>query len=250
MNSALFCKSFVFKILRFSTYKYTDNSEGVRTNYLAYMAEGHARIRTDTETVEIGEGDVFFIPDGCKYRSYWYGEPRIEFISLGFGCMPDFEGRSYPPQVLLRDDATVAVMRSLAEKKVLDGADVGRFYTLLGALLPRMVYREKTGKSALVDKATRLIAADPHRSVGDLARACAVSESALYAAFKKCGGKSILAVKNEAIMERAAELLVSTDDSVEEISRRLSFSSGAYFRKCFKAHFGLSPRALRKKHEI
>ena len=49
---------------------------------------------------------------------------------------------------------------------------------------------------------------------------------------------------------RAAELLVSTDDSVEEISRRLSFSSGAYFRKCFKAHFGLSPRALRKKHEI
>lgn len=250
MNSALFCKSFVFKTLHFSNYKYTDNSEGVRTNYLAYMTEGHARIRTETETVEISEGDVFFIPDGCKYRSYWYGDPKIEFISLGFGCMPDFEGRSYPPQVLPRDEKAVSAIREIAEKKVLDGTVIGQFYTLLGELLPHMSYRQRTGKSSLVDKATRLILSDPHRSVRALAKDCAVSESALYAAFKKSSDKSILEVRKQAVMERAAELLISTDDSVEEISRRLEFSSSAYFRKCFKAHFGVSPRAMRKKHEI
>ena len=250
MNSAIFCKSFVFKYLRFSHYKYTDNSEGVHANYLAYMVEGHARLRTDTETVEIGEGDLFFIPDGCKYRSYWYGDPKIEFISLGFGCLPNFENRSYPPQILPWDGEAVAVMRSLAQKKTLDGADVGRFYTLLGSFLPRMTYRRKTGQSDLVERAKRLILADPHLSTGELAKRCAVSESALYAAFKKSSDRSILEFRRDTVMERAKELLISTDDPVEEISRRLAFSSGAYFRKCFKERFGVSPRALRKQYEI
>lgn len=250
MNSAIFCKSFAFKILRFTHYKYTDNSQGVRTNYLAHMTAGHARLRTQDETVEIKEGDVFFIPDGCKYRSYWYGDPEIEFVSLGFSCLPNFENRSYPPQILPRNEETVALIRSLAERKTLDGADVGRFYTLLGTLLPQMTYRKKTGQSDLVEQAKRLILAEPRRSVREIAKACAVSESALYAAFKKYSGKSIHEVRTDTVMERAKELLVSTDHSVEEISRRLEFSSGAYFRKCFKAHFGISPRALRKKHEI
>lgn len=250
MNSTLFCKSFVFNSFRFSHYKYTDNSEGVRTNYLAYMTEGHARIRTDTETVTVEEGDLFFIPDGCKYRSYWYGDPKIEFISLGFGCLPNFENRSYPTQVLPRDEEAVAVMRELADRKVLDGAAIGRFYTLLGTLLPRMIYRQETGQSALVDKAKRMILAEPHLTARELAKRCAVSESALYAAFKKGSDKSILEVRNEIVMGRAKELLISTDDPIEEISRRLEFSSGAYFRKCFKERFGVSPRALRKNFEI
>lgn len=250
MNNALFCKSFAFQVLRFSHYKYTDNSAGVRTNYLGYMIKGHARLRTEAETVEIAEGDLFFIPDGCKYRSYWYGDPKIEFVSLGFGCLPNFENRSYPPQVLPRDEGAAAVMREIAEQAPPDGVIVGRFYTLLGTLLPRMTYRRETGQSALVDRVKRLILEDPHLSVSELAKRFAVSESALYAAFKKGSEKSMLEVKHETIMARAKELLISTDDSVEEISRRLAFSSSAYFRKCFKEHFGVSPRALRKHYEI
>lgn len=250
MNSTLFCKSFVFNNFRFSHYKYTDNSEGVRTNYLAYMTEGHARIRTEAETVTIEEGDLFFIPDGCKYRSYWYGDPKIEFISLAFGCFPNFENRNYLLQVLPQSAEAVAVMRELAEKKVPDAVAVGQFYTLLGTLLPHMIYRQETGQSALVEKVKRLILEDPRLTAHELAKRCAVSESALYASFKKGSDKSILEVRNEIIMERARELLISTDDSVEEISRRLAFSSSAYFRKCFKAHFGVSPRVLRKRYEI
>lgn len=250
MNSTLFCKSFAFNTFRFSQYKYTDNSGGVRTNYLAYMAEGCARLKTERETVVIEEGDIFFIPDGCKYRSYWYGDPKIEFISLGFGCLPNFENRNYLPQVLPRNEEAVAVMRALADRRVLDGAAIGRFYTLLGSLLPAMTYRAETGQSALVDKVTRLILADPHMPVRQLAKQCAVSESALYAAFKKASDKRILEVRADVVMERAKELLISTDASVEEISRQMAFSSGAYFRKCFKAHFGVSPREMRRRHEI
>ena len=51
-------------------------------------------------------------------------------------------------------------------------------------------------------------------------------------------------------MERAKALLISTDYSVEEISRSLEFSSGAYFRKCFHETFGISPRQMRQNAEI
>ena len=54
----------------------------------------------------------------------------------------------------------------------------------------------------------------------------------------------------EIVLTRARELLTSTNDSVEEISRRLGFSSGAYFRKCFKKQFGASPREIRRHSEI
>jgi AraC-like DNA-binding protein len=53
-------------------------------------------------------------------------------------------------------------------------------------------------------------------------------------------------VKKSVIMEAAKDLLVSTDQPVEEISRMLNFSSSVYFRKCFKEHFGISPRQMRK----
>jgi transcriptional regulator GlxA family with amidase domain len=47
-------------------------------------------------------------------------------------------------------------------------------------------------------------------------------------------------------MEKARELLTSSDLSIEEIARKLNFSSGAYFRKCFKEYYNASPREMRK----
>jgi AraC-like DNA-binding protein len=250
VNSALFCKSFSFNTFSFVQYKYTDNNRGTRTNYLAYLIKGHARFRIENETVTMTKGDILFIPEGCRYRSYWYGDPKIEFISLGFRCLPNFQNLNYPLQILPRDEKAAEVMREIAAHKSLDAAVIGRFYTLVGELLPRMSHRAVTSQRALVDKATGFLLTDPQISVGELAMRCAVSESALYAAFKRESDKSILEVRKEIVLTRARELLTSTNDSVEEISRRLGFSSGAYFRKCFKKQFGASPREIRRHSEI
>jgi len=51
-------------------------------------------------------------------------------------------------------------------------------------------------------------------------------------------------------MEEARRLLISSDISVESLSDVLHFSSGAYFRKCFKGYFGITPREMRKKYDI
>ena len=50
-------------------------------------------------------------------------------------------------------------------------------------------------------------------------------------------------------MELATTLLEEAPElSVDEISRKLGFGSETYFAKCFKAHYGISPKEYRKKN--
>lgn len=49
-------------------------------------------------------------------------------------------------------------------------------------------------------------------------------------------------------MELATTLLEEAPElSVDEISRKLGFSSEGYFTKCFKEHYGITPREYRKR---
>ena len=138
MNDTIFCNSFAFNNFHFTNYKYTDNSAGIHIHYFAYMTRGHAKICAENETVAIREGDIFYIPHGCQYRSYWYGDPDIEFISLGFRFLPNFKGRYYPPQVIARNEAAVQMMQSLVRRPP-DEAAVGEFYTLTSLLMPSTI---------------------------------------------------------------------------------------------------------------
>ncbi len=47
--------------------------------------------------------------------------------------------------------------------------------------------------------------------------------------------------------ERAAELLIRTDLSIEHIALEVGWPSASYFARCFKAHHGMSARTYRQK---
>ncbi|MBE6546667.1 MAG: helix-turn-helix domain-containing protein [Ruminococcaceae bacterium] len=249
MNDILFCNSFRFKHFFFTNYKHTDNTHGVTCHYFGLMVKGHGKICMQGETVTIQEGDLFFLPNGCQYQSHWYGTSSIEFISLGFGFLPNFENRYYVTQVLPANSEATALMHDIICSP-LNCVTVGKFYTLVGILLSDMIYQSLGTQCELIDKATRRIATHPYDTVEELAKHLAVSESTLYTAFKNHSKASIHEIKRHTIMEKAKELLVSTDTPIEEISQRLHFSSSSYFRKCFKAFYGVSPRELRKQQGI
>ncbi|MEE0867849.1 MAG: AraC family transcriptional regulator [Clostridia bacterium] len=250
MYDDIFSKSFHFNIYNFENYKCNDNSQGISEYYFAYMISGHCKIATNRETVEIKEGDIFFIPYGCKYQSFWYGEPAIKFISLGFLFMPNFSKKDYPVQVLPRNEEAVKIFYSLFESKTLEACDIGTFYTLVGMLLPTMTYRNKCRTRELVELAKRCLEEEPFAKISELAKSCAVSESALYAAFKKSSEATLNETRNKIIIEKANILLTTTNLSIEEISRRLQFSSCSYFRKIYKKYCGVSPKEMRKRHRI
>ena len=246
VNNIIFCNSFIFNIHHFKKYKCTDNSRGVEKNYFAYMIRGNVKICAENETVIIKEGDTFFIPSGCRYLSHWYGNPDVEFISLGFVFLPNFENRYYEIQKIENNEKAIKLMYDIVNAP-LDCISVGKLYTLVGMLLPNMEYSSNGKSTVFIDKVKRLIVSNPEYTVREIAKECAVSESTLYSAFKKHSDKSINEIKKSVIMEKARELLIVTDYPIEEIGRRLRFSSSSYFRKCFKEYFGSSPMEMRKR---
>lgn len=85
-------------------------------------------------------------------------------------------------------------------------------------------------------------------SIAEIARAASMSESDFYRRYKQVFGispkKDMLNVK----IERAQDLLVSTDLSVESVAERLGYSTPEQFIKQFKLYCGLTPAKFRKEH--
>lgn len=250
MNSALFSNSFFFRLLHFHRYNYTDNRAGAPSYYFALMLEGKAKLVTESETVTVEAGDVFYIPNKCSYRSYWYGEPNIRFISLGFLYLPNRENCNYGMQVLPPQPEATALFHKIAVNGAYTAKDIGTFYTLVGLLLPTMQSSPFSKSEKTVRKAERFLTENPYTDISALAKYCAVSESALYAAFQKIGEQTPNELRNRILLEKAKEVLLTTDKSVEEISALFRFSSPSYFRKKFKQQYGVSPKQMSMKYRI
>ena len=76
-----------------------------------------------------------------------------------------------------------------------------------------------------------------------------MSESGIYAFFKSYGGTTPIEVKNRILINRAVDLLTTTDLSVEEICSRVGFCNAAYFRKQLRRVTGKTPHEIRRESE-
>lgn len=250
-----FCESFRFFRLEFENYNYTDNRAGCTTNYIAEMLCGRARLVTDTQTADLEAGDFFFIPRGCNYRSYWYGEPKIEFFSFGADNIPLPDGVTIPMQRIdVRDERTLERLRALASSigvgKRADSGDIALFYRLFDELFALMSTECDTGAGRLVDKAEKIMRGDPTLSVPQIASRCGVSESTLYAAFSANSDETPALMRQRLLVEKAELLLVTTNIPIERICDMLGYSSASYFRKMVHKYLGASPREVRRRQGI
>ena len=250
MNDIIFTNGFMFLTIMFDKFHHTDNRAGVQRHYFAYMLSGRCKITTDSETVEINEGDIFYIPNKCSYQSYWYGEPEIRFISLGFLYLPNFDNKTYPVQVIPFNDSAVKLFQLLSNPEQLSAYDIGVFYTLAGILLPLMSHKTVCRTREIVEQTKNYLLQHPFAKTSDLAKNCAVSEAALYSAFQKSSDITPNQLRNQLLLEKAKDILITTDKPIEHISDFLQFSSTSYFRKKFKQYFNMTPKDMRKKYRI
>lgn len=250
MNDIIFSNSFLFRTFEFDKFHYTDNRAGAPSHYFAYMILGRCKIITDSETVEISEGDIFYIPNKCSYQSYWYGNPKIKFISLGFMYLPNFNNKAYPVQVLPYNKEAVKLFDLLSNSVNLSACDIGVFYSLVGILMPAMSSVSLCRSKEIVELTKHYLIKHPHAKTSELAKNCAISEAALYTAFQRASDITPNQLRNQLLLEKAKDILITTDKSIEYISDYLKFSSTSYFRKKFKQYFGMTPKEMRKRYRI
>lgn len=246
MNNIQLSKYFFFNEFSFKKYKHTDMSRGSGLHYVGRMLEGNARIKSDKNEIVISEGDTFYIPLGCKYHSYWFGDDEIKFLSLGFSAFPGNAGEKYALQLISATENDIELMRKIKTGQSAHCDDVGNFLLLFASLKSRMTpEKTRSKRSELVMQALDVMKKHPEYDVPTLAKQVCVSESGLYGMFRKELGETPITVKNKILAERAEFLLQTTDMSVEEVSERLGFSSSGYFRKVIRSVTGKSPRELR-----
>lgn len=91
---------------------------------------------------------------------------------------------------------------------------------------------------------------DPHLKAGDLIRAGGYAEDYTRSKFLEVTKLSPVKFLNHIRVKNAAQMLLSTELSVNEIAQKCGFLDMAYFSKLFKSQLGMSPKKYKKSADI
>ena len=247
MNDQIFCTDFRFNEYRYNETAHRDNSRGVAYHFLAFMKRGRARIETKEMTLEINENDMFYIPKGCQYHSYWIADGEARFDSIGFLYFPTSAVNGYCLQKIDYDKSILDAFLPLSRDKTVNASSIGALYRLLGLLEPMLTPASIDKKIAVYENLLRLIEKNAQMSIPEYANLCGISESLLYRYVKEVANKTPNRLRQEVLCQKAAELLFTTNYTIEEICSRTGFSSAAYFRTVFESVYHKSPSSMRKE---
>ncbi len=84
-------------------------------------------------------------------------------------------------------------------------------------------------------------------SISLLAEMACLSKSRFLHSFKDNVGMSAYSYMVNIKIEKAKELLLSTDMNISAVAETVGYSDSLYFSRLFKKHVGISPREYRKK---
>ena len=90
---------------------------------------------------------------------------------------------------------------------------------------------------------------DRRITIEDLSRQYLMNPTTLKAMFKSVYGTSLAAHVKEHRMERAAELLLETGDSMAQIARAVGYESQSKFTTAFKEFYQMLPTEYRRQHK-
>ena len=85
-------------------------------------------------------------------------------------------------------------------------------------------------------------------TIAALSRAASVSQSECIRCFKAVTGTTPLRYVNQLRLQRAAELLTTTEDRIIHIGMASGFQDMSCFARRFRAQFGVTPQVFRKNH--
>lgn len=237
-----------------------DRPSGRRDHLLFYVAKGSEHFVLDGREVLAPEGSfVFFRPHEAQIHEH-RDEHNGEFYYVHFNApslaeLPAFESSrvySIKPSTAVRDLFEEIISELQTKKHAYERMCVAKLFCLF-ALLERRALRDTSpigqysGKIAYVIGTMNKDYAED-RTVEDYAALCSMSKFHFLRVFRETTGKTPIEYRNKIRFDHAAEMLVDTDMPINEIARRVGFSSNVYFCDAFKKKTSLSPSQYRKAH--
>jgi AraC-like DNA-binding protein len=87
--------------------------------------------------------------------------------------------------------------------------------------------------------------ADPENALSNLEKAMHLSQMQLYRKLKALSGLTPTLFIRKVRLQKARELLLTTDLNVSEIAYQVGFNDPAYFSRAFNEEFGTPPSEIR-----
>ena len=214
---------------------------------LVYRIKGDCTFYCEKETLNVSPSDISFLPIGASYRRESEPEELIVVHLQGFGEL----GRDVEA---VKNAAYVEPLfrKLLATWESKDTAAYNRSVSVLYSIFEALQdANEHTSAAppasiragvALLQERYR----DPGLRIGDLAKACFVSEVYFRNVFRQHFGKSPKKMLDELRFRHACDLLTSEYYTQAEVARRSGFEDVKFFRTAFKKHMGITPGEYKK----
>ncbi|WP_168736006.1 helix-turn-helix domain-containing protein [Cohnella fermenti] len=240
--------------------------DGLPTYIIRLQAEGMSRALVGGELTEIVPGDLLLFRPGERYELR-IGErgplPAAKrsgdyfVMCVGEGMDEWWARRERPTLSRIGEDGRIrAVWQQLIlEHRRLGGGDaelVALLTRALLAMLDRAIDEAPDSRSAPALNALKMRSFIESRStealtLEDIAMHVRLSVSRAGHLFKEHFGVSMIAYLQQIRMHRALNLLAYSQLSLEQIAAESGLGSYAYFHRLFRAQYGMSPGAYRKK---
>ncbi len=227
----------------------------------ALVLQGRTVWRIADRSVVAGPGDLLLVPEGVPHAAEPSASPvrllSVHFTArvLGAQCLLLLLG--FPP--VAKDRAYADAVHELVRLAVHSPPGWRpRGRALVLELLLRIAH-ERPGEFRplqaqevralqLLCSALQVLETTHGRvSVAELARVAACSPTHLRRLFRLGLGMSPSRYLLERRLQRAADLLRSTDDTVQQVAERCGFESLSHFHRHFKARYGCTPLAFRAR---
>ena len=209
---------------------------------------------------KIEEGNFLIIPPTTKHK-FVDSEEIVEKISVTFNL--NNEGLSSFDNCIVSktpEEILYSIKKIMAEYKnprlFSDKIIENRVFEIVALLLRSYGICEKANRSAKEDEDLRLSMAKKYirdniqynLTVSDVARYCYLSTKQLTRLFESYDNITPAKyIRNKKI--EMIENLMSTDLTIEEISRKLQFSNQYNFHLFFKKYIGITPGEYKKMHK-
>ena len=242
----------------------------VRTSYVLHLIRsGHGRFTARGKVYSLHAGQAFLICPGEKtvyqadqadpWHYMWVGFHGLQAKEMmqRAGFSPD-----QPVMTCKSIDRLVRIMENLLKAKELtyenDMKRMGYLYLLIGELISnnatpeKQIREDQDTENLYVKTAVDLLinSQNLHMKVNDIARAIGISRGYLTSIFKNQMGISPQEFQMNFRMERAGNLLRSTDNPVGTIAAELGYTDVMSFSKSFRRHFGVSPTQYREQKVV
>jgi len=236
-----------FLTMNLGKYFHGDYRAGCIKHFITYVEKGTATFESKDITIKVKQGDLFYIPKGLPYQSFWKSDNEIQHKSFGFDVFPEACNKNYILQKINCSEKIIEQIKNFPTNPQITSRILAQFYDIVANILPVLEQDNYDQNKRIFETAKRYIYENPDLSAPEIAKRCMISESALYKIFKKEGTTPNL-IRQKSLCEKAVLLLYTTDKSVQEISEILGFSSTSYFRKQLIKHIGKTPREIRKEN--